>query len=162
MGVFIQRIRTEWTKESRGGAMAALRNQTPELFRVPDLMGMKSIAFQKVEFSEFNSFKVPKITGPKELNDQQVREEGLAFAFEDDKLRTTLWRNFEKYEKFPHQSWGSWMKLRWNRRTMLGMDGMTGYYKIVLNIYFGDLKKISDRPLTDSFSLEVDRMSILY
>lgn len=163
MGVFVQKIKTEWTKESRGGSMATLRNQTPELFRVPDLTGMESFVFQKVKFSQYDGFKKPIVIGPKQLNHQQIREEGLGFAFEDDKLRTTLWRTFEKYEKFPGQNWGSWIRLCWNRREILHICGsITGYHKTVLNIYYGDFQKISDRPLTDNFSLIADRRTLLY
>lgn len=56
--LIVQRIQTRWTKLSRGGKLAALRNSTPHGISLADIpVQHEACMFHEIEFDECNNFR---------------------------------------------------------------------------------------------------------
>ncbi|GLY41773.1 hypothetical protein Amsp01_077960 [Amycolatopsis sp. NBRC 101858] len=68
MDVVAQRVRTTWTKRSRGGPAAAVRNRVPVAFPLPD-----GALLHEVNVDESTGFE-PRFTVPDALDGVRLRE----------------------------------------------------------------------------------------
>jgi hypothetical protein len=57
--ILIQSIHTIWTKASRGGRMAALRQRIPRRLPLPEWGGSPALLWHSVEFAEVAGFSAP-------------------------------------------------------------------------------------------------------
>ncbi|WP_018545962.1 hypothetical protein [Streptomyces sp. LaPpAH-108] len=135
MEVTVQWVKTSWTKESRGGEAAALRNAAPVGFAVPELPSRYA---HFVEMSERGGFE-PR-SGEKPL-----REVGVSLRNEGDRLRV-LARVEPMFGVPPRQRRppavrllpGQWVRWQLNYRfsSALGIRGWS-YWLDTFNIAYG-------------------------
>ncbi|GAA3240313.1 hypothetical protein [Actinocorallia longicatena] len=135
MDVVAQWVRTSWTKRSRGGGGAALRNAVPEAFGLPE--GAAGPCVHEVTMDEHDGF-APRSTlrdGPPPRVD--LREE-------DGLLRVTLtpdpWGHPVRRRRPPALRLppGEWVRWRINHRSAPGCCGDEWtYHQEVLNLAYG-------------------------
>ncbi|MDX6282059.1 MAG: hypothetical protein QOH03_3130 [Kribbellaceae bacterium] len=107
----MQRVRTRWGKESRGGADAAVRNGVPVAFALPPLPGP---IFQSVEMAQWSDFRPEVSTG-------DLSTLGLELTEDNGRLRVFP----ESYYPMPPRSRhpavrlepGEWLRWQLNYRT---------------------------------------------
>src|ERR1700753_1443696 len=101
--IVIQSICTTWTKESRGGNNAALRNRTPDALVLPSLaipLAKNCCLLHEVDYREWLSFRKPieKLEQPEQTN--PFRYDCLKLAFIENILHVTIeWDQIEGVPK---------------------------------------------------------------
>ena len=138
--IYIQKIRTDWTKASRGAPKAALRNRVPELLPFDlSIMDGPDFLFQEIRFSEYD-FARPEVKPVKAINHNQVRQYGLAFEEADgDNRNVFFWSEVAVGKCIGMLQPNTWCQIKANRRVI--MDYTWGYYKEVFTIFFGEVRK---------------------
>lgn len=146
--VIVQSICTTWTKASRGGENASIRNRTPEAVKLPALppsVRAGDLFIHEVTYGESNHFQHPLLA---KLEQQELAEpfryNCLKLSVTENILNVVLeWERSEghprrvaltrKVFQLSNQQWG---RIRYNLRTMFGWQGIWMYKKYVLNIGF--------------------------
>lgn len=150
MAIYIQKIQSIWTKESRGNPGASLRNSIPEQVPIKGIDTQKGIHLEELIYREYTAYKKPQSKPPQKINPSQLRELGLSFNKDEEKLHIGFWKQLsnsdmqesgEDYilKKAGDLAFNNWCQLKTNRRYPL--EHTWAYYKIVFNIFFGDLIK---------------------
>lgn len=138
MPIYLQKIETRWTKESRGNPGASLRNKVPEKLPFIDAEVTNKVVLHEITYHEVDSFQ----TGSEKLryiNDIQVRQEGLAFEEINDALVIWYWsktNNKKKLGTLPVNTW-----CQWKTNFRYPMEHTWGYTKQVYSIFFGELNQ---------------------
>lgn len=141
--VIVQSICTTWTKASRGGTGAALRNRTPEALELPVISSPSAhnlFLLHEVEYSQQNHFQQPYVKlRQKELIDL-VRYNCLQLSPAEDALAVTL--EWERSEGVPRRNAFSrktfslqadqWCYIAYNLRVI--WEDCWAYKKYVLNV----------------------------
>lgn len=150
-GLFLQLLTTEWTKESRGGAGARVRNTTPMASVLPDVWsGAGDALFQvhHVYFCEQRHFLRREWT---EVRKGKPFMQVEAFRVErsDEGVRVLLdygkmgmpgrleWSGLsrgERHEELFRLTPGDWARGVYNERIQYWETGHWGYCKHVLNV----------------------------
>ncbi|MFD6416245.1 hypothetical protein [Streptomyces sp. NPDC060194] len=134
MNVVVQRVRTSWTKASRGGPGAAVRNAAPIAFAVP--LGLGS-GLHEVVLAEADGF-VPQMTEG-ELSDAglQLREaDGLLRVRPPELARMTAPRR-DRRPPSVRLAPGQWLRWQINYRFGGGWSDTWTYRLDTLNIAYG-------------------------
>lgn len=139
--VYIQKIVTEWTKQSRGAPHAALRNQVPERCPLEVLEEYETVVLQEIVFHE-HSFTRPIFKKIRKINHNQILQEGFDFQFVEMGLAIAFRRDDSHLRKVGILKFNSWGQVKVNRR--IPMEYTWGYHKIVFNIFHGELSKIKN------------------
>lgn len=89
--IFIQRITVEWTKESRGGRGAAVRNSFPDAFTVPPFNeSNNTFIVHSVRFREWENYvSLEVLKGFNSTKDAQI--EPLRIHPHEDHLVAINW-----------------------------------------------------------------------
>ncbi|MFF3920643.1 hypothetical protein ACFYZB_46115 [Streptomyces sp. NPDC001852] len=134
MDVVVQRVRTSWTKKSRGGPGAARRNAAPTAFSLPPGL---STAHHEVAMREFDSFE-PRI---------QVRDlsaPGTVLREVDGLLRVdppevSMFAMPRRNRRPPavRLAPGQWLQWQINYRFVGSCDGAWSYRLETFNIVYG-------------------------
>ncbi|MFY0562790.1 hypothetical protein ACN28E_03010 [Archangium lansingense] len=149
--MFIQLLTTEWTKESRGGAGARVRNATPIASVLPDAWsgaGDALFHLHHVYFSEQRHFlrrewtEVRKGKSFVEVEAFRVErsEEGVRVLLDYGKmgmpgqLEWSGQARGERHEELFHLSAGEWARGVYNERIPYWDTGHWGYCKHVVNV----------------------------
>ncbi len=152
-GLVLQLLTTEWTKESRGGSGARLRNTTPQGVVLPEsLIGADdgTLRIHHVYFSERNNF-LPR-EGTNTRSGRSTFEEMEAFRVErtEEGVRVLLdhgrmglpgahewsWEmaRGNQYEELLSVRPGEWGRAVYNERISYWETSHWGYCKHVLNV----------------------------
>lgn len=124
----IQSIYTIWTKASRGGELAAVRNHTPlalELATSPALTTNENVHLHKVIYRERDRFEHPWEKWEQRAEVMPFRFDLLAFLLEEQRLRVVLeWERSEGAPRrpvFPRPEFtllpGQWLRVTYNLRS---------------------------------------------
>ncbi|UNO41536.1 hypothetical protein [Streptomyces sp. MST-110588] len=134
MNVVVQRVRTSWTKKSRGGSEAARRNAAPTAFPLPP--GLRSV-LHEVTMRESDSFE-PRM---------QVRDlsaHGVVLREVDGLLRVgppevTMFGMPRRNRRPPavHLAPGQWLRWQINYRLTGSYDMSWSYRLDTFNIVYG-------------------------
>ena len=142
MGIYIQKIRTYWTKISRGYPGAHSRNQVPERFPMDiPFKSKQEIYLQEIQVEE-GTFHRPTIKPPRPVNLIQVRELRLELEVVDHKLHIAFWQETEIRKNLGTLPINAWCQVKSNRR--FALDYTWAYHKNVYNIFYGALSKAED------------------
>lgn len=151
-GLFLQLLTTEWTKESRGGAGARVRNTTPLASVLPDAWsgagGEDVFHLHHVDFSEQRHFlrrewtKVRKGKPFVEVEAFRVErsEAGVRVLLDYGKMGMPgrlEWSGLsrgERHEELFRLTPGEWARGVYNERIQYWETGHWGYCKHVLNV----------------------------
>lgn len=160
MITIIQTIRTDWTKRSRGQPQATLRNQVPD--RLPlDLPDKEEgVWLSEIRFHEFSAFQNPRKKAFKSLNEQQLRDLQLQATIEEGNLHLTSWirdRHGKRLPPIPPNNWGQILN---NER--YSMEYTWGYCKMVLNICYGECRKLDQILKTKACLYRIDKQSNMW
>ena len=136
MAIYIQKIKTNWTKKSRGNPGATLRNGVPEKLPVIAIDKSNSVLLQEITFNE-GGFDRPSENKISEINETQIRQHRLDFNHSNSDLEIGFWTENQIKKKVGLLKFNSWYQVKTNRR--FPMEYTWGYYKIVYNIFFGEL-----------------------
>lgn len=141
MAIYIQKIQTNWTKSSRGNPGSTLRNGVPEKLPIDTKELSDSVILQEVIYNEggFNKPSENKISG---INAFQIREQRFDFNLSDDGLEIGFWTENYTRKKIGVLSLNSWCQIKTNRR--FPMEYTWAYYKIVYNVFYGELDMAED------------------
>lgn len=152
--ILIQRITTEWTKASRGGRGAIVRNSFPEAFPVPPFdTTIGPFVVHTVRFREWESFErhedLNGFTSPTDAHIEPIR----IYQHDDHIVVRFLWNWMQcgAPERDSHEIFqlvpGKWARFTCNGR--FGPTSSSGcvwhYHKTVFNIAF------NNSPDTDLF-----------
>lgn len=134
MDVVVQRVRTSWTKASRGGAGAAARNAAPTVFLLP--LGLKS-GLHEVDMQESDAFR-PK------PSEQDLSDPGLVLRETDGLLRvhppeTSIFSMPRRNRRPPsvRLAPGQWLQWQINYRFVGSTGGPWSYRLDTYNISYG-------------------------
>jgi hypothetical protein len=140
--LLIQMIRTTWSKASRGGTAAALRNAVPETCRLPHLLPRSQpiTVIHTVQFAEINQFAVPTHTDVTiTVGIDKVRLDSIALYPSEDTIRVAAeWLLLagaprrRPISNLLELSAQHWVQIRYNLRS--GLDDAWRYYKYVFNV----------------------------
>jgi len=150
-GLCLQLLTTEWTKESRGGSGARLRNTTPLASALPESWRGEddgSLRVHHVYFSEQRRFlprewtKVHKAKAVLEAEAFRVEcsEEGLRVLLDHGRMGMPgrlEWSGVsrgEPYEELFRLTAGQWGRGVYNERIEYWDSGQWGYCKHVINV----------------------------
>ncbi|GAL87787.1 hypothetical protein MYP_5018 [Sporocytophaga myxococcoides] len=158
MGIHIQKIQTNWTKESRSSPGSTLRNRVPEKLPIETEELSDSVVLQEIIYNE-GRFNEPSKKKVLTINEVQIREQRLDFNYSDDSLEIGFWTEDKIRKKVGILNFNSWCQIKTNRR--FPMEYTWGYYKIIYNIFYGDLNKAKDFMETKKQEIEMDFQSLL-
>lgn len=134
MDAVVQRVRTSWTKKSRGGPEAALRNAAPTVFLLPP--GLSS-ALHDVAMRESDSFEP-------HMQVRDLSAPGTILREVDGVLRVnppeaTLFAMPRRNRRPPAVRLppGQWLQWQINYRFVGRCDGAWSYQLETFNIFFG-------------------------
>lgn len=154
--VIIQRIRSEWTKDSRGGEGARRRNAVPQAFTLPavcftDRFSHHSVRFlERDEFrrSERDSVAIGESWADMACSDLEItmEDEGLQVRLVTDG-RNAASGDMQTYRAFTLVP-GTWGQLIYNARYVHFSTGIWSYELNVLNIGF--LNAVQPKRFTSS------------
>ena len=143
--LFIQEIRTDWTKQSRGDAEATTRNAVPERLGLPrvahPLADPLAILHQRVNFDEANDFqRTEKIEQRLLVKKKRERFNGVWVTLEEDTcLLQFFWSSLVGAPNRTHLprkigvlEVGEWARVKTNGR--FGWDDEWRYQKTVFTI----------------------------
>ena len=157
MAIYIQKIKTNWTKKSRGNPGSTLRNGVPEKLPIKTTDLSDTVVLQEIIFNE-GGFDKPSKNKILEINETQIREHRLDFNYSDVGLEIGFWNENQIKKKVGVLKFNSWCQLKTNRR--FAMEYTWGYYKIVYNIFYGELKSAREVFETGK-SIEKDYQTLL-
>jgi hypothetical protein len=130
--VIVQEVATRWTKSSRGGEGAALRNRCPVAFPVPS-----GATWHRIEMNESRDFEpVQEFAG--EI--PQPVHEGLSLRIRHGRLSvlpqvSAFWMP-KRHRRPPRHSIGPGEWLRWSVNYRLGLDDGWMYGLVSWNVAF--------------------------
>jgi hypothetical protein len=141
MDVVAQRVRTTWTKRSRGGPAAAVRHRVPVAFPLPD-----GAVVHEVNVDESTGF-VPRFRLPGELDGVTLREAGGEL---------TVWLDLAPMS-WPRREWrpepvalrpGEWLRWQINYRfgSTCECGGEWRYRLETLNVAYGTVPDFTGTP----------------
>lgn len=159
--IYLQKIITHWTKNSRGIPAAHLRNRAPEQFPVNPSDLKMGIVLQEIVFQEYKNFKPPKIHPAKVINETQLREQNLSFVETEDTIQIGLWTNPFKMKKVGDLPLHKWGQIKTNRREHALYSGNIHYHKTVFHIFFGAYQLLEVRMNTSKGEWSKDFQSLL-
>lgn len=170
MAIYIQKIQSIWTKDSRGNPGASLRNSIPEKLPIKGTSARKGMHIEEVVYREYASFQKPQSKPPQKINQSQLRELGLSFKKVEETLLVGFWKQTNNSDmaafgedcilkKAGALSYNNWCQLKTNRRYPL--EHTWAYYKIVFNIFFGELGKAAELMQAKSMQFGKDYQSLL-
>lgn len=136
MTIYIQKIKTNWTKNSRGNPSSTFRNRVPEKLPIKTISLIDAVVLQEIMFNE-GGFDKPSKNKISEINENQIREHRLDFNHSDAGLEIGFWNENQIKKKVGVLEFNSWCQVKTNRR--FPMEYTWGYYKIVYNIFYGEL-----------------------
>jgi len=130
--VVVQRVLTRWSKESRGGEQAAIRNAQPNAFALPAVA-----TWHSVEMDERGAFA--QIEEYAEAVPIAVADE-LSLRIRGDRLSvlpqvSAFWMP-KRHRRPPRRSIGVGETLRWTLNYRLGLDHEWSYGLITWNLAF--------------------------
>ncbi|MEE6311103.1 hypothetical protein V1634_30150 [Plantactinospora veratri] len=135
MDVTVQRIRTTWSKRSRGFPQAALRNSAPTAFPLPDLPDGPLPLLHEVVMREENDF-VPEV---RSVHDLPPRHE-LNLRLMRDVLRVQLPASFgapvRNHRPVVMLQHGEWVRWQTNNR-FSSMTGMADWHYVLRTVSIG-------------------------
>lgn len=139
--VVAQRVRTTWTKRSRGGPAAALRNRVPVAFPLPD-----GARFHAVDIDESTGFE-PRFTVLDALDRVTLREVGGALAVRVE-LAPMSWPKREWRPAPVHLRPGEWLRWQINYRfgSMCECGAQWHYRLDTLNVAHGTVPGFAGKP----------------
>ncbi|MEM7372861.1 MAG: hypothetical protein AAF587_29840 [Bacteroidota bacterium] len=160
MTIIIQSIRTDWTKKSRGHPHATPRNRVPEKLDLdlPDREG--GIWLSDIQFHEFSNFQHSKKKALKAINDQELRDRGIVIRCEGELLQLTSWIRNRHGKRLPLIPPNNWIQILSNER--YSMEYTWGYYKQVLNICYGESRKLAQILNTKACLHRIDKQSRMW
>jgi hypothetical protein len=158
MGIFIQKIETNWTKKSRGNPGSTLRNRVPEKLPIRIFESSESALLQYMIFNE-GSFEKPSKNKTYIINDNSIRQHGLDFKHVAGGLEVGLWTRHKNLQKIGVLKFNSWCQIKTNCR--YPMEYTTGYRKIVFNIFYGEMEKAKDIVKSKNHAIEKDFQTLL-
>ncbi|WP_326784847.1 hypothetical protein [Streptomyces sp. NBC_00151] len=134
MNAVVQRVRTSWTKKSRGGPEAALRNAAPTVFLLPP--GLSS-ALHEVTMRESDSFQPHMQAGDLSAPGTILRE--VDGVLRVDPPGTTMFAMPRRNRRPPavRLAPGQWLQWQINYRFVDRCDGAWSYQLETFNIFFG-------------------------
>ncbi len=150
MPVIIQHIHTVWTKKSRGGEGARVRNAIPKAMLLPTDFNSAPFMLHHAVFSEFSNFSQTderkSAVGFEQLN---IRD--MEISPTEDQLKIRLLRdgyNAAKISPYPFAdvfelSLGEWGQLTYNGRYICRSTGNWWYEQSTYNI--GRVEKLDPR-----------------
>lgn len=159
MAIYIQKIKTNWTKSSRGNPGATLRNKVPEKLPIVAKEFSDSVFLQQIVFEE-GAFTKPNRKGISIVNETQIREHRLEFNPCDNGLEVGFWTENNIKKKVGLLRFNSWCQVKTNKR--FPMEYTWGYYKIVYNIFYGEMQKAEEIVKTKTCEIEKDYQSLLW
>lgn len=143
--LFIQEIRTDWTKKSRGGTDATTRNAVPERWALPRLAHPLTdplvIIHQRVRFDEANQFQaVEKVEQRLLVKKKRERLNGVWVTLDEETcLLQFFWTSLVGAPNRTHLprkigvlALGEWAQVKTNGR--FGWDDEWRYQKTVFTI----------------------------
>lgn len=152
-GVVLQLISTSWTKRSRGGPWAQLRNATPLSLPLPlELAADEGAAYwlHQVSFSEMHRFQDPSVRMDVWRGKATVEVEAFRMERTEDGVRVLLNHNRmgapggreewsgntrgQPHEELFRLSSGEWGRAVYNQRELYFDSGEWGFNKYVLNV----------------------------
>jgi hypothetical protein len=141
--VVAQRVRTTWTKRSRGGPAAAVRNRVPVAFPVPD-----GALFHEVEVDESTGFEPRFAVRPiADLNRVTLREADGVLSVRVEPARMS-WPNRDWRPAPVRLRPGEW--LRWQINYRFGSTcecGAQWRYRLdTLNLAYGEAPDFAGTP----------------
>ena len=158
MGIFIQKIETNWTKKSRGNPGSTLRNAVPEKLPIKNIENADTPVLQYIIYNE-GSFDKPSKNKIYQINDNSIRQHGLDFKYVDEGLEVGFWGRNKKFKKIGILKYNTWCQIKTNSRHP--MEHTTGYTKTVLNIFYGEMDKAKEIVKNKKKSIEKDFQILL-
>ncbi|XZF14073.1 hypothetical protein ACTHGU_20025 [Chitinophagaceae bacterium MMS25-I14] len=136
----VQRIKTEWGKEARGGKMAALRNAYPEIVLIDKSNTRKYFRDNETGIEQNVEFTTYKLHG----DDECLFENGYVRAMQEgDNVKMMLSGPGEYfYKTLCVLEPGTWLQVRYNG--IYPLEHTWRYFKVVLNIHNGDLASLPE------------------
>ena len=157
MAIYIQKIKTIWTKSSRENPGSTLRNGVPEMLPIKPNDLSDSVLLQEIIFNE-GRFDKPDKNKISEINEIQFREHNLDFNQSDIGLEIGFWNKKQIRKKVGILNFNSWCQIKTNKR--FPIEYTWGYYKIVYNVFYGQLDGSRDIFQTEKI-IEKDYQTLL-
>ncbi len=167
--LIVQRITTEWTKASRGGVGATLRNATPDVLEIPSpTRTMPGYILHDVRYSEHEHFECHSRIFESDAQ-THIRIEPVCLHLTKHTVAARFvwsWRHCGAPERDPHDvfqlSHGEWGRFTCNGR--FGAESSSGrewgYHKTVFNIALTDVFDVRIFTKTDPIA-DDSRLAIL-
>ncbi len=141
--IVVQELRTRWTKDSRGGPAASVRNATPHAAVLPTVPASagEAVLVQRVKFDEAGDFAPESSFELTSLSDLRKTTADLQVHLESGVVRVRyVWNQFCGAPERPHGrairiAQGSWCRILHNGR--YGYAGSWSYQSTVVNIALG-------------------------
>ncbi|MEU9139345.1 hypothetical protein AB0D33_25875 [Streptomyces sp. NPDC048404] len=134
MDAVVQRVRTSWTKKSRGGPDAALRNAAPTVFSLPP--GLCS-ALHEVDMRESDSFEprmqVRDLSAPGTI----LREVGGVLRVDPPAISMFAVPRRSRRPPAVRLAPGQWLRWQINCRFVGRCEGAWSYQLETFNILYG-------------------------
>ncbi|RAS63672.1 hypothetical protein C8D87_10673 [Lentzea atacamensis] len=144
--VVVQWVRTEWTKASRGGVSAGLRNSLPVAFALPHTKAAVHEVFQR-EWEDYEPVWSEESSSIDRMRLGLREEDGiLAVQLQDVMLAAP--RRWARPSPVRLQR-GEWVRWQLNHRWVRPRDGGWNYEMTTLNLAYGgvaDLKVFLGKP----------------
>ncbi len=151
--IAVQTISTSWTKSSRGGSLAMLRNCVPKRLPLSLPDDLKNIVWHSVAYSECNRFAAPisvRVTGHCEDNRYGCKNAEVE-RYDDYAILTYRYQTGAPARQFFGQSgtpvapehsikipWNRWASVEYNGRFACIDTGNWWYERVVINVACGD------------------------
>ena len=158
MAIYIQKIQTNWTKTSRGNPNSTLRNNVPEKLPFETKIRRDLVFLQEIIYNE-GKFTEPSNTTISEINEIQIREQRLGLNDINNQLEISFWTENKIKKKVGIINFNSWCQIKTNRR--FPMEDTWGYYKIVYNIFYGEINIAPDIVRSKKKEFERDYQTLL-
>jgi phenylalanine-4-hydroxylase len=158
MAIYIQKIQTNWTKASRGNPNSTLRNSVPEKLPITTTTQVDSVFLQEIIYNE-GKFTKPSKIKLSEINEIQIREQRLDLNEINNQLEISFWTENQIKKKAGIINFNSWCQIKTNRR--FPMEDTWGYYKIVYNIFYGEIYKATDIVRSKKKEFDKDYQTLL-
>ncbi|MCK5726967.1 MAG: hypothetical protein KAH22_09105, partial [Thiotrichaceae bacterium] len=110
---------------------------------INEVLPNKEVQLQKIEFSEYNDFKMPTVSPFKIINENQQRQIGFHFQENEEKLLVSAWSVSGNVRKLTELAPNSWLRTLCNERT-ISLESTTSYYRLVHNIFYGSASKAGE------------------
>jgi hypothetical protein len=137
--LIVQRIRTEWTKNSRGGAAAGVRNTVPEALRLPS-QGVGRGVLHDVHYRETDEFLCKETVRQIDLEESWELASLQLHSYSDQIAARFVWswHGTGAPERKSHDAFvlrrGEWGRLKCNGRHSDADSGAWWYQQDVFNV----------------------------